>query len=57
MPSAVCSCTGLPARARASVNRGLTTPTALAVTVAPLARRYQMEDGDALVHQMLAEAA
>jgi len=47
----------LPARARASVNRGLTTPTALAVTVAPLARRYQMEDGDALVHQMLAEAA
>ncbi len=40
-----------------AVRRGLTTPAQIAVSVAPLARRYHVGDGAALVDQLLNDAA
>ncbi len=40
-----------------AVRHGLTTPAQIAASVAPLARRYHVGDGAALVDQLLADAA
>jgi predicted transcriptional regulator of viral defense system len=40
-----------------AVRRGLATPARIAVSVAPLARRYHAGDGEALARQLLADAA
>jgi predicted transcriptional regulator of viral defense system len=40
-----------------AVRRGLTTPGQIAMSVAPLARRYHLGDGAALAGQLLADAA
>lgn len=40
-----------------AVRRGLTTPAQIATSVAPLARRYHVDDGVALADQLLGDAA
>jgi Transcriptional regulator, AbiEi antitoxin len=40
-----------------AVRRGLTTPGQIAASVAPLARRYHVDDGAALADQLLGDAA